>query len=215
MRRVWLMLVVVNGLLVSGCGAPPPSDELIKQSLVLTQYAPRVDFSVFRSFYLRPEIRALNDDGSTETVDPDTAQPLLDATERNLIERGYEPVAKADAELAVELDYLAVVSTATWCYSWWDAAYWGYPNWGYYPYYGGCGSDVWRSGLLVTHVVDLTEAQTSPSGGEGGAGGSGPMNVRGIWFSGIYGVDLDSRAARDGVDQAFSQSPYFSSAAPK
>jgi hypothetical protein len=215
MHRVWLTLSASVLLLVAGCGAPPPADDLLNQSLVLTKYAPRVDFTAFHSFYLRPEIRTLNEDGSAETVDPDKAQPLLDATESNLLARGYLAVPKEEAELAVELDYLAIVSSATWCYSWWDSGYWGYPSYPYYPYYGGCGTDVWRSDLLATHIVDLTQASSNPDGGEAGAGGGGPMNVPGIWFSGVYGVGLNSRDAVDGVNQAFAQSPYLSTASPK
>jgi len=215
MQRVWLTLSAVVLLLVPGCGAPPPADDLLNQSLVLTKYAPRVDFTAFHSFYLRPEIRTLNDDGSATTVDQDKAQPLLEATERNLLERGYQAVPKEDAELAVELDYLAIVSSATWCYSWWDSGYWGYPSYPYYPYYGGCGTDVWRSDLLATHVVDLTQAGSNPDGGEAGAGGDGPMNVPGIWFSGVYGVGINLLDGVEGIDQAFAQSPYLSTASPK
>ena len=168
MHRVWLALSAVVGLSVAGCGAPPPSDELLNQSLVLTKYAPGVDFSAFHTFFLRPEIRTLNEDGSVDSVPADKAQPFLDATEQNLKARGYEPVAKEEAELGVELDYLAIVSSATWCYSWWDSGYWGYPGYPYYPYYGGCGTDIWRSDMLATHLVDLTQAQSG--GGEAGAG---------------------------------------------
>ena len=212
MRREWLKLSLVL-VLVAGCGSPPPSEELLSQSVVLTKYAPQVDFAGFRSFFLRPEIRTLGEDGTVSTVDPDKAQPLLDATERNLIARGYEPVEKENAELAVELDYLAIVTTATWCLNWWDSGYWGYPGWGYYPYYG-CGTDVWRSDLLATHIVDLTEAHLNPDGGKGGAGGT-PMNLSAVWFSGVYGVGLDSRDAQDGINQAFAQSPYLTTTSPK
>lgn len=213
MRRVWFKLSAVLVLLVAGCGSPPPSDELFNQSVVLTKYVPNVGFAGFHTFYLRPEIRTLGEGGSVETVDPDKAQPLLDATQNNLIARGYEPVAKEDAELAVELDYLAIVSSATWCYNWWDSGYWGYPAYGYAPYYG-CGTDVWRSDLLATHIVDLSEAQSNPDGGEGGAG-STPMNLTAVWFSGVYGVGLNSRDAVDGINQAFTQSPYLTSAPAK
>jgi len=215
MRRVWLTLSAVVVLLITGCGAPPPTEELFNDPVVLTRYAPDVDFGAFHTFYLRPEIRTLKDDGSVETVDPEKAQPFLDATEQNLVARGYQPVEKADAELAVELDYLALVSTATWCYSWWDSGYWGYPGSGYYPYYGGCSTDAWRSDLLATHIVDVTQAQANPDGGDGGAGGNGPMNVPGIWFSGVYGVELRPRDGQDGINQAFAQSPYLSTTGTK
>jgi len=213
MRRVWLKLSAVLVLLVSGCGSPPPSEELLNQPVVLTKFAPGTEFASFHSFYLRPEIRTLGEGGTVDTVDPDKAEPLLEATRRNLVARGYQPIAKEDAELAVELDYLAIVSSATWCYSWWDSGYWGYPSWGYYPYYG-CGTDVWRSDLLATHIVDLSQAHANPDGGDGGAG-SKSSTLSAIWFSGVYGVGLDSRDAQEAIDQAFAQSPYLISASPK
>jgi len=211
MRRVWLKLSAVIVLLVAGCGSPPPSEELRNQSLVLTKYAPNADFAGFHSFFLRPEIRMLGEDGMVSTVDPDKAQPLLDATERNLVLRGYEPVAKENAELAVELDYLAIVTTATWCSNWWDSGYWG--SGGYYPPYG-CGTDVWRSDMLATHIVDLSEAHSNPDGGDGGDGGT-PKPISAVWFSGVYGVGLNSRDAQDGINQAFAQSPYLAAAPSK
>jgi hypothetical protein len=209
MRRVWVELGAVFGLLVAGCGSPPPSEELLNQSVVLTKYAPDANFAGFHSFFLRPEIRTLGEGGAIDTVDPDKAQPLLDATERNLIARGYVPVAKDYAELAVELDYLALVSSATWCYGWWDSGYWGTPPSGYYPYYG-CGTNVWRSDMLATHIVALSAARSNPDGNEGGEG-SLPTTFSALWFSGVYGVGLDSRDAQQGIDQAFAQSPYLAS----
>jgi hypothetical protein len=208
MRRVRLVSAVL-GLLVAGCGSPPPSEELLNQSVVLTKYEPNVNFGSFHSFFLRPEIRTLGEDGTIDTVDPDKAQPLLDATERNLLARGYQPASKDVAELAVELDYLAVVSSATWCYTWWDSGYWGTPGWGYYPYYG-CGTDVWRSDMLATHIVNLSDARSNSDGSDGGADGTA-ANLSALWFSGVYGVGLDSRDAQQGIDQAFAQSPYLAS----
>ena len=75
MRRVWLALGSVVGLLVTGCGAPPPTDELLDDPVVVTRYASGVDFGAFHGFYLRPEIRTLNDDGSVDTVDPSNNKP--------------------------------------------------------------------------------------------------------------------------------------------
>lgn len=213
MRRARLGLSAILGLLIAGCGSPPPSEELLSQPIVLTKYAPAADFSGYHTFFLRPEIRTLGEEGMITAIDPDDAQPLLDATERNLIARGYEPTAQETAELAVELDYLAVISSATWCYTWWDTGYWGTPGSGYYPFYG-CGTDVWRSDLLATHIVDLSEAHANPDGGDAGAGGT-PASFSAIWFSGVYGVGLKSRDAQDGIDQAFAQSPYLAAAAPK
>ncbi len=201
--------------LVAACAAPPPESERTAQSIVITKHAPKVDFGEFKTYFLRPEIRTLDDDGSVTNVDEATATALLNATANNLENRGFEAVGKEEADLAVEMLYIEHVTTTYWCYSWWDYYYWGYPGYPYYPYYGSCDAAVWKSGLLSTIITDVTEARDNPDAGEGsgeggaGGGSDGPgRNVPGIWFSGVYGVSLSSTEARDGINQAFEQSPY-------
>jgi hypothetical protein len=65
--------------------------------------------------------------------------------------------------------------------------------------------------MLATHIVALSEAHSNPDGSDGGAGGT-PTNFSALWFSGVYGVGLDSRDAQDGINQAFAQSPYLAAA---
>jgi hypothetical protein len=195
--------------LLASCAAPPPDSDR-DQSIVITKHARDVDFPKFRTFYLRPEIRTLDDAGELTPVDSAKAQPLLDETEKNLTARGFTAVAKEDAELAVEMFYTEHISTTYWCYSWFDPYYWGYPAWGYYPYYD-CSAVQWKSNMLSTTIADLTVARGDMSGGEGGAGGqtSEPGKIPGLWFAGIYGIAITSQQARDGIDQAFAQSPYI------
>ena len=65
--------------------------------------------------------------------------------------------------------------------------------------------------MLSTTISDLTEARAGSAGGEAGAGGQAGQGdkVPGIWFSGIYGIAITTPQAIDGIDQAFSQSPYI------
>jgi hypothetical protein len=68
--------------------------------------------------------------------------------------------------------------------------------------------------MTGTVMVDLKAAREGDpgagAGGAGGAGGEAPLpKVAGIWFSGIYGVSLGSAESREGIDQAFLQSPYI------
>jgi hypothetical protein len=209
--------------LFGGCASAPDEADRA-QSIVITKYAPGVDFGKYQTFYLRPEIRALDDNGELTPVSPSKAQPLLNATANNLTARGYTPASKGDADIGVELIYTEHISSTYWCYSWWDPYYWGYPPyWGYYPWYG-CDTTMWKSNMLSTTITDLT-AQHPPAGGrpggEGGAGGEGggsngghnPADrVAGIWFSGVYGVSLSGQDALDGINQAFKQSPYLKAA---
>ena len=65
--------------------------------------------------------------------------------------------------------------------------------------------------MLVTNAIDLRDAAPAP------VTTPTPTNsfLRGVWFSGIYGAEVDTNAflvdrAQEGIDQAFDQSPYFS-----
>lgn len=207
---------------ISGCSEPPSSEARLSESIVLTKHAPNANFGAYRSFFIRPEIRVLSDGESADPIAESYATPLLSQTTQNLILRGYEQVdVKADAELAVEMVYVRSVNSTVACYSWWDSDYWGYPGWGYAPYYGGCSSTAWRAGTLATMIVDLTPARNEAGGdggtpdGEGVAGaGPGEKLLSTIWFAGVYGVEVDykdatAERARQGIDQAFVQSPYL------
>jgi Domain of unknown function (DUF4136) len=221
-RRLLLLAAAATAGLIGACSTPPSSEARLNDSIVLTKRAPNASFGAYHTFFIRPEIRVLADDDTAEPLDDRYAAPLLDETTEQLVARGYEQVNdKADAELAVELDYVRSVNSAVACYSWWDSYYWGYPAWGYYPYYGGCTSATWRAGTLATMIVDLTPAKNDAGDGggsdaEGGAAGAGPGQklLSTIWFSGVYGVESDYtdstvERARQGIDQAFAQSPYL------
>lgn len=221
MKRAPLGLGVafLTGSLVS-CAAPPAESERLDDAIVITKVAPKTDFSAFKTFYLRPEIRTLYDDGELEPVDDNKAQPVLNAVESNMLNRGFVKADKQDADVGVEVLYVEHLNSASWCYSWWSPYYWGYPTWGYYPYWGSCDTAVWKSGMLATQMTDLTAARENPDGigggdggeggvGNGGSGGGGADIVHGIWFSGVYSVTPSQSDAVDGIHQSFKQSPYI------
>ncbi len=207
--------IALCAALLPGCYSPPASDERFDDSIVVTARDSAADFQSFQTFFLRPEIRVLDendlDEGIVpETLDPATAQPMLDETRQNLLDRGYvEAATKEEANLAVEVLYLRALFSSYYCYYWWDYGYWGYP--GYYYYYPySCDTTAWRSGMVVTNVTDLAAAGPPPT-----VAPTANAVLRGVWFSGVYGVESDSSAllvdrAVDGIDQAFVQSPYFS-----
>jgi len=226
-------------LTLAACYAPPAPDERFEESVVVTAHDTESNFQSYGTFWIRPEIRVM-DEGADGMLEPEVlpdvvSQPLIQATQENLIARGYRPAdSKESADLGLEVAYLRAIFSASYCYDWyywWDYAYWGYYY--YYPY-GSCDTAVWRSGMMVTHMTDLlSEGPVTPppmppvvpTPVEGVVPSvsavpatSGALR-RGIWFSGIYGVELDSTAfveqrAIDGIDQSFEQSPYLTSAAP-
>ena len=202
----------------SGCYDPPISTERLEESIVITTHDEAADFGKFRTFFLRPEIRVLDEtelesttgeenpeaEAETEVLPANQAEPLLAATRQNLLDRGYrEASTLANADLGVEVVYARTIQSDYYCYYWGDWAYWGYPGASYYyPY--GCSGSAWQSGMLVTHSVDLAAAARDPS----------DELLRGVWYSGIYGVEAESSAfvvdrAAAGISQAFVQSPYF------
>jgi hypothetical protein len=231
-RQLWVSALAIAGL-ATGCSETPDSSERLGESIVITKYSPDADFGAYKTFFIRPEVRMLSDDpdfndgdeckdGKSRCIDSRYADALVETTVDELTKRGYQEVDDpADAELGVELVYLRSVTTSVSCYSWWDPYYWGYPGWGYYPYYGTCAASTWRSGTLATNLIDLSEAQENPDVGAGGAGGAGGGEVinklvSSVWFSGVYGIEYDYAAdnvsrARDGIVEAFSQSPYLDS----
>jgi hypothetical protein len=207
-------------LALAGCYSPPGDDDRFKEPIVITSFDKSADFSSFKTFYIKPTVRVLDEsDLQNGTVaaplDQSIAQPLIDQTQQNLIARGYTPAdGPVGVDLAVELLYGRALYTSYYCYGWYDWGYWGYPGYAYYyPY--SCDTAAWRSGMLVTTVTDLKSATTNKQAIPSTPGGTAlPGVLSGVWFSGVYGVEVDSASfvlqrALDGIDQAFEQSPYF------
>jgi hypothetical protein len=212
-------------LALTACYAPPAPDERFEESIIVTTRDDEAQFGTFQTFFVRPDVRVLDDDElpddddgiidlpESETLPIATALQLVAETEAQLIARGYRQAASIEeAELGVDLVYARNIYTAYYCYYWYDWYYWGYPGYSYYyPY--SCDTTSWRSGMLVTSVVDLSVPMPEPPV-EPATVPQAPGYLRGLWFSAVYGVEtggsdfLVDRAV-DGIDQAFQQSPYF------
>jgi hypothetical protein len=214
----WTKPIVLSVTTLVACYSPPAPDERFEDTIVVTSSDEAADFATFQTFFVRPEIRVLDESEdsaegaapsvTTETMAPAMATSVIDTVTQNLIARGFRQAAtKAEADLAVEIVYLRTITSDYYCYYWSDWYYWGYPGYSYYyPY--SCDTAEWRSGMMVTNVVDLKSAGPARAAAE-----MGNSVLRGVWFSGIYGVQDDSSSsmqrAVDGVDQSFEQSPYL------
>lgn len=222
-RRSLTLLPSLLGVFALGCYWTPTENERLEDAVVVSARDPEANLGAFRTFFVRPVIRVLDETadvaGSVPTTNqmenlPDPiAEPLLNATRSNLLERGYvEAVSSDQAELAVDLVYVRGVQSDFYCTYWGDWAYWGYPGWSYYSPYP-CGTTAWHSGMLTTHIVDLVAAQAERAEQPDAAG-----VIRGLWFSGVYGAEVESISfvtarAIEGIDEAFAQSPYLVRAA--
>lgn len=210
-------------LALTACYAPPAPDERFEESIIVTARGDDAEFGAFQTFFVRPDIRVLDDDvidkggvidpPMDETLPPATAIQLVAATEAQLIARGYQQAESIEeADLGVDLVYARNIYTAYYCYYWYDWYYWGYPGYGYYyPY--SCDTTSWRSGMLVSSVIDLTVPMPEPAvDPETNPVATGYL--RGLWFAGVYGVEINTSSflvdrAVEGIEQAFRQSPYF------
>jgi uncharacterized protein DUF4136 len=201
-------------LLLPACYNPPDEAERLEDTVVVTARDDAADFTAYQSFFVRPEIRVLDEsvvEGDEPTLLPAaSAEPLLTATEQNLVAHGYVQAAtKDEADLAVELVYLRTVQSDYYCYYWSDWAYWGYPAYAGYGYPYSCSESEWQSGMLVTQVVDVMSVEPVLD-----ADATERPVLPGVWFSGIYGLEVESaqfvaQRALESIDQAFLQSSYF------
>lgn len=210
-----LLTVLLVSTASSACYWSPTEQERLEDAVVVSARDPAADLGRFRTFFLRPEIRVLEETDDlpispeTELIPEPIAEPMLSATRSNLQSRGFvEASTSAGVDLAVELVYVRGVQSDFYCTYWGDWAYWGYPGWSYYfPY--PCGTSAWHSGMLTTHIVDLAGAEAQRAAEPDTAG-----VIRGVWFSGVYGAEVESISfvtarAIDGIDEAFAQSPYL------
>jgi hypothetical protein len=206
-----------------GCESTPLEQERLQQSVIVTSRADGADFLAFRTFFVRPEVRVLEEpapSAGTPSAEPTQgiqqealpevlADPLLQATRENLLGRGYsEANESASADLGLDLIYVRSAFTDYLCNNWGDWAYWGFPGWSYYfPY--SCTTTSWQGGMLVTHAIDLTSARERKAAAPDVFG-----VLRGVWFSGVYGLEVGSATfvlgrALVGIDESFEQSHYF------
>jgi hypothetical protein len=216
--------LAIAAVSIGGCYAPPTSTERLAESVVITSFDDKADFQSYQSFFVRPEIRILDEDdvgvdAAIEVIPAAVAAPLVAATQANLKARGYTEAAAPDqADLAIEMVYTRSVYSSYYCYYWGDWAYWGYPGYSYYyPY--SCSGAAWTSGMLVTHATELpSKPITAPVASAPGVNPAADgLLVRGLWSSGIYGVELDSVTyvtdrTVAGINESFAQSPYFEAA---
>src|SRR4051794_21174895 len=116
-----------------GCDSTPLEQERLQQSVIVTSRDAQADFLAFRTFFIRPEVRVLEDpttaagtSGTTSGVRsgdlppaaqqellPDVlSEPLLQATRENLLDRGYTEASESgSADLGLDLVYVRSAST--------------------------------------------------------------------------------------------------------
>lgn len=221
-RRFARLGVLALALLLSagvvGCLTYPNSDERFSEEIIYSRYDERIDFGDYKTFAINPEVVVWDEDyGDIEKKDLPAAQAeqLVENVVANMKARGYRQVERdASPDIGITISVLSGTVTSAYVDYW--GYYWGYPGYGYYyPYYYAYS---YNTGTLIVDAVDLKNAaQPKDDAGvldDAGGGGAIRPSLKAMWTGLVYGVLSDSKAqnmedALNGIDQAFEQSPYF------
>jgi hypothetical protein len=206
-----LGLVLATGACYPGDGPANVQD----LDVTLTIYDESVNFAGFQTFAMPDTVVEVSNDTLDALIPISRANDelILDLVADNMASVGYtrelDPVDNG-ADLILLVSAIGVEKTDYWVYQdWWY--YWGYyPGWGYpgYPSYGPgygwyypptyVGSVTYEQGTLLLTLID-------PNAADGTA-------VPVIWSGAIRGLmnqGSSSTRITNGINQAFSQSPYL------
>lgn len=194
--------------LAAGCEPQPDDLTLLDEFVVSTNFHPDADFNSYLTYYMPDDTIGLVSNLSSDDtiiVGQNYARPVVNQVKSNLEVRGYQSVGlDEDPDLAVNAYVLKnlnifqdVVYPGSYGYpGYYYPGYYGYYGYNYYPY---VNTYAYNTGVLVLEIVDLKNIS--------------PQNeVTVIWDAYLgdvfSSVDL-SQQTLDGIDQAFSQSPYL------
>ena len=189
---------------------------------VLTVKDKEYDYGKNKSYAVVDELKDLSDFAESpieiEHID-EWESVILEQIHKNMKALGYEEETGAieDADVVVAAGVVAAESWQFYSYyPWWG--WYGY--WYSYPWYGGWTVGVdFSSGSVVLVMIDpdrkiSTDELTGDTGLDGDAGvdGGAPEEIyQAIWGAGIHGLlnYVTEPKVKNGIDQAFDQSPYL------
>ena len=196
--------------LFAGCQKDPDLSDLSSEYLVFTNYDNKVNFSSFSTFYIPDSILVITDKKEPEYWVDNDAETVLDAFITNMENAGYRRTNEKDeADLGLQISYIKNINYFVnynnpywwWDYpGYWNSWYWG--SWGggwYYPYPVVYSYSV---GSLLAEMLNL-KAQEGER-----------QKLPVIWDAYMSGLLYDYNKVNiqltvNGVNQAFSQSPYL------
>lgn len=206
MKKLFSLSLIISTLVA--CQPEPDDLKLLDEFVVSTNFDPLVDFDWYNSYTIPTDTIGYYSNRSNDTIvtysQLQLVRPILQQVNANLAQRGYQRVSKKEnPDIAINVLIVNDINLFQ------QVVYPGY----YYPYYSGYygyGSGYYynypmvqtyanNTGALVIEVVDMKNRT--------------PDNkVKVVWSA--YMGDLISAVDRqkqcmEGIDQAFSQSPYF------
>lgn len=212
MKKILLMFCCIAGMLMSSCEKDPDMGELNVNLVVYTDHDNGTDFGSFKTYFLPDSILEVGSIYASYWKD-ENARTLIKEVESEMNRRGYtritDPERKDEADLGVQLSYIAQSTqvVAGWgdpFLGWWNYGFWG-PWWSgwYYPYPVTYSYD---TNALVMEMVDLTDKGDSNS----------KHQLPVVWYSSASGFKFNNsrfnmQLLLEGIDQAFTQSGYIGS----
>jgi hypothetical protein len=208
---IFLLLLVVW---LNGCypGGPEYTSDY---NLVVTDYDEDFNFNDKQTYFMPDTVNfETNDKDISDEVVRGFEELILNQIESNMSARGYERVDSTAAEapdLFIGVDVFAIDNSGVaWIPGggWWGGYYppgWGWGGWGgwYYPPYYGIGYS-YKTGTVLISMADPNATDVPED------------EVKVVWFGGLDGLlssstDANETRVRQGIDQAFDQSPYLQS----
>jgi hypothetical protein len=200
------LFVVLAGLIVSSCSKYPTyTVNTSDLDMVWTEYDESVDFSTYKTYFV-PDTLLVD-----STMSPEDKAYIQEYYENILVEINANMTAlnyvKVDSSANPDIGLVISIVTQTnyvFSYSYWYyyPPYWGYPGYGYsYPWATYMGS--YEEGALIFDMADLKNINHQG------------QNISGIWSALCGGILTGSTSTTiskrliDGIDQAFTQSPYL------
>jgi hypothetical protein len=189
--------ILVAALALSSC-YPDYGLTVTDYDAVATYHKPDVTFGGYSTFFLVPTVQHVLPPGGSDDFTRAYDQTILTSVENNLEALGYVKVLDtADADLAVQVS----VSTQEYMvyYGW--GGYWG---WGWYwpGYYPPAYGYSYTTGSVIVDMADVLKSNESST-------------ATSVWMAILQGLAGQTTGAttesriRNGIDQAFVQSPYL------
>jgi hypothetical protein len=191
------LLILVSLVFVLQSCYPGDDITAADTDIVATYFDKEADFSTKLTFSMPDKVFRLDDEGNPIEDPGANDQLALNRIKSNLVEAGFSEITDPDTSnpsTTPDVLVIAFANQSTWvsggCYSSWYSYYYPYYGWCYPVYY------TYDIGTILIAMVDPNESRNA------------------LWVAALNGILEDTNAGiadrlTDGIDQAFTQSPYL------
>lgn len=198
----------------AGCSVHESFNSTSDYDAVVTVQDPEYDYSQNKTYAVVEEVADLSEYISNPIDINDMAKwekIIKESIHNNMQAAGYTETT-GDIEEADVVVAAGVVAGESWTfygyYPWW-----GWNGWYYYP--GITVAVDFSSGSVILVMIDPKRVQSLAAGGQpedaGADAGDGEEAYKAVWGAGLRALlsGITEKKVRDGIDQAFAQSPYL------